>query len=472
MSAPPPGVQAELKGTTIMTRYPAYKVAAAHVAPVFLATDRSVEKSCSVINEAAGKGARLIAFPESFLPGFPVWAALEAPIRTHELFKKLAASAVAIDGPELARIRQTARRKGVFVSIGFTEGTKSSVGCLWNANALIGADGALLNHHRKLVPTYYEKLIWANGDGRGLRVCATELGRLGMLICGENTNPLARFALMAEGEQVHISSYPPVWPTRPPGGPGNYDLAQAIRIRAGAHAFEAKVFNLVASSCIDRTLRHSIEAALGREPLRILEQSPPGISAVLDPTGTTLGEALCRDEGILYAEIDLARSVEPKQFHDVVGSYNRFDIFTLSVDRSPRRPATFIDEPRAPAGSSIPRDRGSAGLRRGSGSKTQGPARRPGARAAPTDNPLWAGRPQTRPTDVGACGRRRWKSGLVAWCSRLFGELDRRLSVLVAASVAVVFLVSLLLALLLFWVCKEELRCSSSLANSVNEPGR
>jgi len=326
-----------------MVQYPAYKVAAAHVAPMFLDTDRSVDKACSVIEEAAGNGARLIAFPEAFLPGFPVWAALEAPIRTHELFKKLAACAVAIDGPELARIRQTAKQTGTFVSIGFTEGSKTSVGCLWNSNALIGADGALLNHHRKLVPTYYEKLIWANGDGSGLRVSCTELGRIGMLICGENTNPLARFALMAEGEQVHISSYPPVWPTRPPDGPGNYDLPQAIRIRAGAHAFEAKVFNLVASSCIDQTLRHTIEMGLGREALRVLEESPQGISVVIDPTGRPLGDSLCRDEGILYVDIDLAQSVEPKQFHDLVGSYNRFDIFSFSVDRTARRAATFID---------------------------------------------------------------------------------------------------------------------------------
>ncbi len=339
-----------------MMQYPAYKVAAAHVAPVFLDTERSVEKSCSVIEEAAGHGARLIAFPESFLPGFPVWAGIEAPIRTHELFKRLAAAAVTVDGPELARIGQTARRRGVFVSLGFTEGTKTSVGCLWNSNVLIGADGALLNLHRKIVPTWYEKLIWANGDGRGLRVCDTELGRIGMLICGENTNPLARFALMAEGEQVHISSYPPAWPTRPPDGPGNYDLEYAIRLRAGAHAFEAKVHNVVAASCVDQTLRQAIEAALGREPLRILEQSPQGISVVIDPTGKPLGEALCGDEGILYADIDLARSVEPKQFHDLVGSYNRFDIFTLAVDRSPRNPALFHDAD----GSTAARESGTA----------------------------------------------------------------------------------------------------------------
>jgi aliphatic nitrilase len=326
-----------------MTRYPAYKLAAAHVAPVFLDTDRSIDKACSVIEEAAVNGARLIAFPESFVPGFPVWAALEAPIRTHELFKRLAASAIMRGGPELARIKKVARQKGIVVSMGFTEGTTTSVGCLWNSIVLIGADGNLLNHHRKIVPTFYEKLIWANGDGSGLRVCDTDLGRIGMLICGENTNPLARFALLAEGEQVHISSYPPIWPTRALEGPDNYDLAHAIRLRAGAHAFEGKVFNVVASSCVDQTLRRVIGDALGLESLRIVDHSPKGISVVMGPNGRPQGDSLCQDEGILYADIDLAQCVEPKQFHDVVGYYNRFDIFELKVNRSPQPPATFID---------------------------------------------------------------------------------------------------------------------------------
>ncbi|MBV8572253.1 MAG: carbon-nitrogen hydrolase family protein [Acidobacteriaceae bacterium] len=327
-----------------MSRYPAYKVAAAHVAPVFLETEQSVAKACAIIEEAAKTGAGLIAFPESFLPGYPIWAALEAPIRTHELFKRLAASAIEVNGPELARIRETARRREIFVSIGFTERTAISVGCLWNANVLIGADGSMLNHHRKIVPTFYEKLIWANGDGSGLYAASTELGRIGMLIFGENANPLARFALMADGEQLHISSYPPVWPTRPPESSGNYDLAQAIRIRAGAHAFEAKVFNIAAASCVDRTMRQAIESALGPEPLRIIEQSPQGISVVIGPTGAPVGDSLCGEEGILYAGIDLAQCVEPKQFHDVVGYYNRFDIFSLTVNRARPRPATFVND--------------------------------------------------------------------------------------------------------------------------------
>jgi aliphatic nitrilase len=421
-----------------MTRYPAYKLAAAHVAPVFLDTDRSVAKACAVIEEAADHGARLIAFPEAFLPGFPVWAALAAPIRTHELFKRFAACAVMIDGPELSRIRRTARRKRIFVSIGFTEGTRASVGYLWNANALIGADGTLLNHHRKLVPTYYEKLIWASGDGSGLRVCATGLGRLGMLICGENTNPLARYALMAEGEQVHISSYPPVWPTRPPGRPGNYDLAQAIRIRAGAHAFEAKVFNLVASSCIDRSLRRVIEAALGREPLRILEQSPRGISVVLDPTGTPLGEALCRDEGILYADIDLAQSVEPKQFHDVVGSYNRFDIFTLLVHRSRHRPATFIDEPP----DFVPRGRGNHS---GHQPREGNPMSQASANSASCNESQ----------DRGGRAAHLGMVGFVVCPDQGFDGQDVPLAVLAVVLVILAALLSVLPALLLLWLSQE-----------------
>ena len=260
-----------------MIQYPAYRVAAAHVAPVFLDTEASLDKAASLIAEAARYGARLIAFPESFLPGFPVWAALAAPIRTHDLFKQFAAAAVSVPGPVVDRLGALARRYGIFISMGLSEGTTASVGCLWNSNLLIGDDGTLLNHHRKLVPTYFEKMIWAPGDGHGLQVVETALGRIGALICGENTNPLARYALMAQGEQLHISSYPPVWPTRPPEDAGNYDLAQAIRIRAGAHAFEAKVFNLVAAACLDRTLRATIAKALGAEALSVLEAAPRGV---------------------------------------------------------------------------------------------------------------------------------------------------------------------------------------------------
>lgn len=264
----------------MIQRYPTVKVAAAHAVPVFLDADRTVDKACSLIAEAASKGAKLIAFPEAFVSAFPIWTAIAAPILTHDLFKALAASAIAVDGPEMLQLRDTARRHGIFVSIGFNEGTHASVGCLWISNALIGDDGRLLNHHRKLVPTYFEKLVWSNGDGAGLRVADTSIGRIGMLICGENTNPLARYALMAQGEQIHVSSYPPVWPTRPPQEAGGYDLERAILIRAGAHSFEAKVFNVVASAFVDDTMRKKIGAVLGTEVLANIDNGPKGVSLV------------------------------------------------------------------------------------------------------------------------------------------------------------------------------------------------
>jgi aliphatic nitrilase len=271
-----------------------------------------------------------------------VWAALRAPIENHALFVQLADQSLVLPGRELARLREEARRNGIFVSIGINERSEASVGCLWNTNLLIGDDGAVLCHHRKIVPTFFEKLVWSNGDGAGLKVCETRIGRIGVLICGENTNPLARYSLMAQGEQVHVSTYPPVWPTRDPRGGGNYDLASAIRIRAGAHSFEAKVFNIVASGYMDAKMRERLAGA-DRAVGEMLEQTPRGVSVVIGPTGEAVSGMLSDAEGILYHEIDLDECVEPKQFHDVVGYYNRFDIFELKVNRTRLKPIAFED---------------------------------------------------------------------------------------------------------------------------------
>ena len=328
--------------------YPHFKAAACHAAPVFLDSTKTTAKACHLIAEAARNGAALVVLPESFIPAFPVWAGLQAPIQSHGFFAALAAEALRLDGPEIAALRTAARSHGVVVSVGFSEGTEASVGCIWNSNILIGADGKTLNHHRKIVPTFYEKLIWANGDGRGLRVVDAGIGRLGMLICGENTNPLARFTLMAQGEQVHMSSYPPIWPTRPAHDNTGYNLRRAIEIRAGNHAFEAKVFNVVSSGSVDASLRQAL-AQLDKAALETLENAPRAVTMIIDPTGEVVSEVLADDEGIVYADVDIARCVEPKQFHDVVGYYNRFDIFRLHVDRSPREPLAFGEQAQAGA---------------------------------------------------------------------------------------------------------------------------
>lgn len=325
---------------------PCFKAAAVHAAPVFLDRPATTEKAVSIIREAARAGAELIAFPETYIPAFPVWAALWAPIDNHDLFVRMADQSVLMDGPEVARLRAEARALGVTVSIGISERSPVSAGGLWNSNLLIGDDGEILVHHRKLVPTFYEKLVWASGDGAGLKVAETRLGRIGGLICGENTNPLARFALMAQGEQVHISSWPPMWPTRRPGGGGNFNNVAANRIRASAHSFEAKAFGIVTAGYMDAPMRaFLIDRDAGAAD--VIDQTPRAASFFVDPTGEVLGDMLQDEEGIAYAQIDLNRCVEPKQFHDVVGYYNRFDIFDLSVNRTRLTPAKFEDEPAA-----------------------------------------------------------------------------------------------------------------------------
>jgi nitrilase len=330
-----------------VTSYPRFKACAAHVAPVFLDARASVQKACALIAEAAKSGAQLIAFPESFVPGFPVWAAVQAPIHNHDFFRRFAAESIEVPGPEVQQLCECAREHEIVVSIGISERSPVSVGCLWNSNLLIAAGGEIINHHRKLMPTFYEKLVWASGDGAGLRVLDTAIGKVGMLICGENTNPLARYALIAQGEQVHVSSYPPVWPTRPSGQPGRYDLAAATKIRAGAHSFEGKLFNIVSSAFLDQSALNALRG-VGREALDVLEQAPRGVSMVIGPSGEVIGDILCEAEGLLYQDIDIAQCVEPKQFHDVVGYYNRFDIFDLKVTRQRLVPIRFSDVASAP----------------------------------------------------------------------------------------------------------------------------
>jgi aliphatic nitrilase len=151
---------------------------------------------------------------------------------------------------------------------------------------------------------------------------------------------------MAQGEQVHISSWPPMWPTRRPSGGGNFNNVAANRIRASAHCFEAKAFGIVTAGYMDAAMR---EVLIGRDPTiaDVIDLTPRAASFFVDPTGEVMGDVLQDDEGIAYAQIDLNRCVEPKQFHDVVGYYNRFDIFDLSVNRTRLTPARFHDHARA-----------------------------------------------------------------------------------------------------------------------------
>ncbi len=335
--------------------YPVFKAAAVQAAPVFLDRDATIDKACVLVERAAALGAALVVFPEVFVPAYPLWSFLYPPLETHAFFRRLFRNAVQVPSPQTRKLGEAARRSGVIVSIGVNEKTDVSMGAMWNANLIFGRDGALIHHHRKLVPTFAEKLSWANGDGAGLRPVATDLGRLGVLICGENTNPLARFALLAQGEQVHISTYPPAFPARRPGAAGEYDLGHAIRVRAGAHSFEGKIFTIVASGALDEAAIR--EVAQGDDEKRaILAKTPRPVSVILDPNADVVAGPLDEPEGIVVGEVDVNQSIEWKQIHDVVGYYNRFDVFRLRLNRAPNRPLEVVDSPAgaAPAAATEP----------------------------------------------------------------------------------------------------------------------
>jgi nitrilase len=346
---------------------PILRAAVCHAAPVFLSARATTERAIALIHEAARNKANLVVFPESYIPAFPVWSALLPPTDNHDFFKRMAQESVYADGEEMRAIQAVARATGTIVSIGFSEKTRFSTATLYNSNIIINEKGEVVVHHRKLMPTFFEKLTWSPGDGNGLRVYESEgFGKIGNLICGENTNPLARYTLMAQGEQVHISTWPAVWPTRAPAtgdassSPKNYDNIAANKTRAAAHCFEAKAFGILSAGFLDA---HTIEviASGSKDPefvTHALKASPQGPTMFLDPTGKQIDSAYVVDgdgkkvqtsqltdhEGILYADLDLDETIEGKQYHDVVGGYQRLDVFNLKVDRSRRHPISFVED--------------------------------------------------------------------------------------------------------------------------------
>lgn len=325
-----------------MLDLPVFKAAAVQAAPVFLDTDATVDKACALIAEAAGQGARLVAFPEVFIAGYPYWSWVMNPVEGSPWFERLVRSAIEIPGPEIRKIAQAAARHKVQVVIGVNERSPVGVGTVWNTLVTIDERGRLLGRHRKLVPTWAEKLTWAPGDASALRVHDTPIGKLGSLACGENTNTLARFSLLAQGEMVHVASYIAL-----PVAPKDYDMAEAIRLRAAAHSFEGKVFTLVSCSTVSPEIVDAISAShpAARE---LLARRNSAFSGVIGPDGRVVGQPLIDDEGIVYAEIDLNRCIQPRQMHDITGHYNRFDVFDLQVNRQPLAPARFSDAPAQP----------------------------------------------------------------------------------------------------------------------------
>lgn len=320
---------------------PRFIAAAVQAAPVFLDADATVDKACELVAEAARNGARLVALPEVFVPGYPYWNWIVNPVEGSPWYEKLYRNAIDVPGPLVARLCAAARNHRCHVVIGVNERGPLSLGVIYNTLLFIDDQGRLIGRHRKLVPTWAEKLTWTGGDGSSLAVYKTDIGPLGGLACGENTNTLARFALLAQGELVHVANYISL-----PVAPPDYDMAEAIRVRSAAHAFEGKVFNVVSCSTISDEIIHEMEKLTPRAR-ELLSRPRSAWSGIIGPDGRTIGEPLVDDEGIVYAEIDLARCIQPKQMHDIIGHYNRFDIFELRVNRRPQQPLGFAGAPEA-----------------------------------------------------------------------------------------------------------------------------
>jgi nitrilase len=301
------------------------RIAAVQAAPVFLDRDATVEKACALIAEAARGGARLVVFPESFVPGYPDWVWLVPAGRgpmLASLYGELLANAVSVPSDSTRRLGDAAREAGVHVAIGIAErNDEASRATMYNSLLLLDDKGEVAGVHRKLVPTGGERLVWAQGDASGLRVHDTPIGRVGGLICWENYMPLARYALYAAGVQIYLA---PTWDH------GEGWLATLRHIAREARAY-------VVGCSIAMTLAQIPE----RYEFRGLYSAGrvwvnPGGSAIVDPKGNVIAGPEENRETILYADIDLDLARGAKWDMDAAGHYARPDIFELRVDRSKR----------------------------------------------------------------------------------------------------------------------------------------
>lgn len=316
-------------------KYPILRAAAVQAAPVFLDRDATIDKMEGLVKEAKEKGADLVVFPESFIPTYPVWCLILAPIDQHSFFKRLYDNSLLPSSPAFNKISEIARNNSIFLSVGVTEKSSYSMGAMWNTNLLFDREGSLLSKHRKLVPTWAEKLVWSFGDGSTLKVHDTEIGKIGALICGENTNSLARYSLIAQGEQIHIATFPPCWPVnRTTKIGGGYNIAEVNKTRAASHSFEGKLFTIVSSGVLDKDAISQISEN-DSETKSFLESLAKPSSMIVGPDGEYVVDPIIGGEGMVIADLDISIETTLKGVHDIVGAYQRFDIFQLSVNQTP-----------------------------------------------------------------------------------------------------------------------------------------
>ena len=303
------------------------RLAAVQASPAFLDLQGSVDKSIALIAEAGRNGADIVAFPEGFIPTHPLWYHFH-PASSPEaqaFSKRLAENSLVVPGPEFDALCKAVKDAGVFVVIGCCEREPGRLGTLYNTLLFIDSNGELLGRHRKLMPTLGERLVHSRGDAEGLRAYPTNSGlNVSGLMCGENSNALATYALDAQGTNVHVAS----WPSHFQLGANLSDIVQMVS-RALAYQMKAFVINAVS------TINEEMLKSLPLTDLHRAYMSKQGRgSSIIGPSGEFLAGPMENQEGILYADVSLGDLVSPKVVQDFAGHYNRFDLLSLSLTRT------------------------------------------------------------------------------------------------------------------------------------------
>ncbi|MDP4150169.1 MAG: carbon-nitrogen hydrolase family protein [Bacteroidota bacterium] len=298
-------------------------VSIAQITPAFLDREATIAKAIMAINEAASNGAKLILFPEAFIPGYPEWVWTNPPGRkglSNPLYEALLENSLSDGDASVEKLRLAAKKAKLFVVMGINErNAEASNASLYNTLLYIDDKGNLLGKHRKLVPTSGERLVWAPGDGSTLEAYNTEIGKLGGLICWENYMPLARYAMYAKGVQVYVA---PTW---------DYGEVWISTLRHIAK--EGGMF--VLGACMPMKVSDIPDKyEFKRQYDASKEWINPGDSVIINPKGDIIAGPLHQTEGILYAELDMALIAHGKWSLDVAGHYARPDVFHFGVNRT------------------------------------------------------------------------------------------------------------------------------------------
>ncbi|WP_415895490.1 carbon-nitrogen hydrolase family protein [Neptuniibacter sp. PT34_22] len=310
------------------------KVAISQKPPVLLDLEASMARALETIEEAANSGANIVVFPEAYLPGYPTWIWRLSPGKDmalgNTIHAKLRENSVDIQAGDLDPLCEAARQHKMVVVIGMNERDSTYSGTtLYNTLVVIGTDGQILNHHRKMMPTNPERMVWGMGDASGLKVVETPYGRLGALICWENYMPLARYALFSQDIDIYIA---PTWDS------GEVWISSMHHIAREGGCWVLSTATAMTGSDIpdDFPDRYSL---FDQD-----EWINPGDAVIIKPFGGVHAGPLHQEKEILFAEIDLEDARRSRKALDVSGHYNRPDIFNLEVDRGSKPPIKFIDD--------------------------------------------------------------------------------------------------------------------------------